>query len=88
MQSLEVEIFGRLFRLRSDDPTRTKKVAADLSRQLTELYETYENLDFSRLLLLACFKQQEQLQQVLDENTQLKAELDRVNLMIEKMFSV
>lgn len=88
MQSVEVEIFGRLFRLRSDDPTRTKKVADDLSRQITELYENYENLDFSRLLLLACFKQQEHLQQILDENSQLKTELDRMNLMIEKFISI
>ncbi|HCM16289.1 MAG: cell division protein ZapA [Candidatus Cloacimonadales bacterium] len=88
MQSVEVEIFGRRFRLRSDNPTRTEKIAADLSHQLTELYETYENLDFARLLLLACFQREESLQKTLEENNTLKSELNRVNQMIEKMMTL
>ncbi|MDI3503244.1 MAG: hypothetical protein PWP64_180 [Candidatus Cloacimonadota bacterium] len=88
MKSVEVEIFGRLFRLRSDDPTRTKKIAADLSDQLTELYETYEHLDFPRLLLLACFQREEQLQKALEENQELKSELNRVNQMLDKFANI
>lgn len=88
MQSVEVEIFGRRFRLRSDNPTRTQKIAAELSRQLTELYETYEHLDFARLLLLACFQREESLQHALEENDTLKSELNRVNQMIEKIMTV
>ncbi|MCB5259472.1 MAG: cell division protein ZapA [Candidatus Cloacimonetes bacterium] len=87
MQSVEVEIFGRRFRLRSDNPTRTEKIAADLSQQLTELYETYEHLDFARLLLLACFQREESLQKALEENETLKSELNRVNQMIEKIMT-
>jgi len=88
MKSVEVEIFGRLFRLRSDNPTRTKKIAEDLSNQLTELYETYEHLDFPRLLLLACFQREEKLQIALEENQELKTELNRVNQMLEKIVSI
>lgn len=88
MHSVEVEIFGRRFRLRSDDPTRTQQIAADLSSQLNELYNMYEHLDFSRLLLLLCFRQQESLQTASDVNLQLKTELERVNQMIEKLISV
>ncbi|HQB97718.1 MAG: cell division protein ZapA [Candidatus Cloacimonadaceae bacterium] len=88
MQSVEVEIFGRRFRLRSDNPTRTEQIAAELSQQLTELYETYEHLDFAKLLLLACFQREENLQKALEENNTLKSELNRVNQMIEKIMSV
>lgn len=88
MQSVEVEIFGRRFRLRSDDPTRTQKIAADLSKQLYEIYEANDNLDFARVLLLACFKQQEDLQLLLDDNDKIRAELERMNQMIEKIVSV
>ncbi|MDD3533110.1 MAG: cell division protein ZapA, partial [Candidatus Cloacimonetes bacterium] len=85
MKSIEVEIFGRLFRLRSDNPTRTLKIAEDLSEELTRLYENYENLDFARLLLLACFQREDKLQTALEENRELKAELSRVNQMLENI---
>ncbi|HNQ43313.1 MAG TPA: cell division protein ZapA [Candidatus Cloacimonadota bacterium] len=88
MQSVEVEIFGRLFRLRSDNPTVTKQLAAEISAQLTELNELYENLDFSRLLLLNSLQQQETMSRLTEENHQLKAELERFNQMIEKIISV
>ncbi|MCB5253005.1 MAG: cell division protein ZapA [Candidatus Cloacimonadaceae bacterium] len=88
MKSIEVEIFGRLFRLRSDNPTRTLKIAEDLSEELTRLYENYENLDFARLLLLACFQREDKLQTALEENRELKAELSRVNQMLENIISI
>lgn len=88
MKSVEVEIFGRLFRLRSDNPTRTLKIAKDLSEQLTELYESYEHLDFARLLLLACFQREEKLQIAMEENQELKTELSRVNQMLESIVNI
>ncbi len=87
MKSVEVVIFGRRFRLRSDDPTHTQKIAKDLSDQLTELYENYEQLDFSRLLLLACFQREDKLQAIAEENAELKAELNRVHQMLESITS-
>jgi cell division protein ZapA (FtsZ GTPase activity inhibitor) len=88
MQSVEVEIFGRLFRLRSDNPTITKQLAAEISAQLTELNELYENLDFPRLLLLNSLQQQELLSRLKEENQQLRSELERFNQMIEKIITV
>lgn len=88
MQSVEVEIFGRRFRMRSDDPTRTQTIAADLSRQVSEIYSTNEELDFARLLLLVCFRQQEDLMAVLEDNDRIRTELERMNQMIEKIVSV
>jgi cell division protein ZapA (FtsZ GTPase activity inhibitor) len=87
MKSVEVVIFGRRFRLRSDDPTHTHKIAEDLSRQLTELSETYDQLDFSRLLLLACFQREDALQAAVLENEELKEELHRMNQMLENIVS-
>ena len=88
MQSVEVEIFGRRFRMRSDNPTRTKEIAEDLSEQLHKLHEGNENLDFSRLLLLICFRQQEELKLILEDNQKIRNELERMNQMIEKIVSV
>jgi cell division protein ZapA (FtsZ GTPase activity inhibitor) len=87
MQSVEVEIFGRRFRLRSDDEARTKKVADEINRQILELSEHYDNLDFTRLLLLICLQQQEQNIVLGDRNTELSSELERLNQMISKIIS-
>ncbi|PKN72077.1 MAG: cell division protein ZapA [Candidatus Cloacimonetes bacterium HGW-Cloacimonetes-3] len=82
MQSVEVEIFGRRFRLRSDDPLRTKRVADEINRQIGELTENYDNLDFTKLLLLICLQQQEQVLLLSDKNIELSSDLERMNQMI------
>lgn len=85
MTSIEVGIFGRIFRLRSSNPTQTLQIAAELDRQLNELKERYEINDFSKLLLLCALQQQEQILNCTSENTQLAKELDRLNLMVSKI---
>lgn len=87
MQAVEVEIFGRRFRLRSDDPERTTKVAEALNEQIAELSKQYDNLDFTKLLLLICLQQQEQVLVLEDKNTELGSELERLNQMISKIIS-
>lgn len=88
MKPVEVEIFGRRYNLRSDNPTQTQKLANAISQQIEELYDKYEQLDFSRLLLLASFAREEKLQNLTKQNEELRAELDRVNLMIEKIMDM
>ncbi|MDD2227786.1 MAG: cell division protein ZapA [Candidatus Cloacimonetes bacterium] len=82
MQSVEVEIFGRRFRLRSDDPLRTKRIADEINRQIGELTASYENLDFTKILLLVCLQQQEQIFLLGDKNSELSSDLERMNQMI------
>ncbi|MDD4310480.1 MAG: cell division protein ZapA [Candidatus Cloacimonetes bacterium] len=85
MQSVEVEIFGRRFRLRSDDPLRTKRVADEINRQIAELNDSDDNLDFTKLLLLICLQLQEQVFTLSDKNLEIGSELDRLNQMISKI---
>jgi cell division protein ZapA (FtsZ GTPase activity inhibitor) len=87
MQSVEVEIFGRRFRLRSDDPVRTNKVAAEINRQIDELSEHYDSLDFTKLLLLICLQQQEQVLTLGDKNRELSSDLERLNQMISMIIT-
>lgn len=88
MKPVEVEIFGRRFNLRSDNPTQTVELANAISRQIDELYEKYEHLDFSRLLLLAAFEREEKLRELIKQNEELRSELERVNQMIEKIMNM
>ncbi len=87
MQAVEVEIFGRRFRLRSDDPEKTTRVADEINRQINELSSQYDNLDFTKLLLLLCLQQQEQVIDLGDRNLELGTELERLNQMISKIIS-
>jgi cell division protein ZapA (FtsZ GTPase activity inhibitor) len=85
MTSIEVAIFGRVYRLRTSDPESTLLVAAELDRQLNELKERYEIMDFSKLLLLVALQQQEEVQS-LKKNYQTQGkELERLNQMISKI---
>ncbi|MEF3694748.1 MAG: cell division protein ZapA [Candidatus Cloacimonadota bacterium] len=85
MTSIEVAIFGRVYRLRTSDPEATLMVAAELDRQLNELKERYEITDFSKLILLVALQQQEEVQS-LKKNYQTQGkELERLNQMVSKI---
>ena len=85
MQSVEVEIFGRRFRLRSDDPERTKQIADEINNQIDTLSKHYDNLDFTKLLLLICLQLQDEVLTLGDENRALSSELERLNQMLSKL---
>lgn len=85
MQPVEVEIFGRKFRLRSDDVEKTQLIVAEINSQLSDLQILYESLDFTKLLLLLALQQQEQVLELQSQNTILSSDLERLNLMIGKI---
>ncbi|HOC95088.1 MAG TPA: cell division protein ZapA [Candidatus Cloacimonadota bacterium] len=85
MKMVEVEIFGRKYRLRSDNTEATQAIANSINSQLNELHEQYENLDFTKLLLLLVLKQQEELRSLENRNSELSKELERVSQMVGKI---
>ncbi|MBP7310225.1 MAG: cell division protein ZapA [Candidatus Cloacimonetes bacterium] len=87
MQSVEVEIFGRRFRLKSDNPERTTRVADEINRQIEELNSTFDNLDFTKLLLLICLQQQEQVVLLEEKNNTLSTDIERLNGMISMILT-
>ncbi len=85
MNSVEVEIFGRKYRLRSDNPQLTLNIADAINAQIEELRTKYESLDFTKLLLLISLQQQEAILNLSDKNQELSKDLDRLNQMISKI---
>jgi len=85
MQSVEVEIFGRKFRLRTDDVEKTQLIASEINSQLADLQILYDSLDFTKLLLLLALQQQEQVLDLQGKNHILSSDLERLNLMIGKI---
>lgn len=85
MQSVEVEIFGREFRFRTDEPEQTQEIASTINEELNTLRELYENLDFTRLLLLLALRKQDEIIALRKQNLELEKNLERVNQMVEKI---
>jgi len=85
MKSVEVEIFGRKFRFRTDEPEQTQEIASTINEELNTLRELYENLDFTRLLLLLALRKQDEIITLRKQNLELEKNLERVNQMVEKI---
>jgi len=85
MKSVEVEIFGRKFRLRSDNPDDTILIAENVNAELNLLREQYENLDFTKLLLLLLLQKQDEIHSLQVSNHGLEKELERLNQMVEQI---
>ncbi len=85
MKSVEVEIFGRRFRLRSDDPKATLAIAEAINTELNQLRELYENLDFTKLLLLLALKKQDEINSLSHHMRNQELELNRLNQMVGKI---
>ena len=82
MKSVEVEIFGRRFKLRTDNQKEIPAVAGAIDAELNQLREQYENLDFPKLLLLLLLKKQDEISSLNKRSTDLEKELERLNQMV------
>ena len=87
MTSIEVEILGRKYRLRIDDPNETKDIAKEIDDRLNKLQIQYETLDLSRLLLLCVMQMQKEIFELGKQNQNLSSEQERLNQMIGKIFA-
>jgi len=82
MSSIEVEIFGRKYKLKGEDTQKLRLIAEKLNQQLLELGDQYELMEFNKLLLLCSLQLQEKLIEQGKANQELKDELERMNQMI------
>jgi len=85
MQSIEVDIFGRKFRLKTDDPTRLGRIIAEINTQLDELQQSFDTLDFTRLLLLLALHLQEKVDHLESQTREQGSDLENLNSMIGKI---
>jgi cell division protein ZapA (FtsZ GTPase activity inhibitor) len=82
MSSIEVEIYGRKYKLKGDDTQKLSLIADKLNAHLMELGEQYELLEFNKLLLLCSLQLQEKVIELGKNTQELKDELERMNQMI------
>ena len=82
MSSIEVDIYGRKYKLKGDDTAKLRLIAEKLNIHLMELGDQYELLEFNKLLLLCSLQLQEKVIELNKVNQELKDELERMNQMI------
>ncbi|MCB5223950.1 MAG: cell division protein ZapA [Candidatus Cloacimonadaceae bacterium] len=82
MKSVDIEIFGRKFHLRTDKPKELQDFAKAIDEELRQLSELYENLDFPKLLLLLLLKKHSELKSLQNNSASSEKELERLNQMV------
>jgi cell division protein ZapA (FtsZ GTPase activity inhibitor) len=82
MQTVEVVIFGKKFRLRSENPEQLKEYAAYLNSTLDEIAAKYGLVDAKDTLTLAGMILTEKLFQQTETSENLKKEIDRLHSKI------
>jgi len=87
MTSVEVEIFGRMYRLRGEDPDKVRRYAAYLNAQLNDLAARMEFTDSTRVLSLAGMVLTEQLFAERDRNDTLQKEIDRLRGLVDNFLN-
>jgi cell division protein ZapA (FtsZ GTPase activity inhibitor) len=86
MKSVEVEIFGKKYRLRSDTPQKVNEYAGYLNSLLEDISSKYGIVDNKDSLTLAAMILTEKIFELTDESEQLKKEIDSLNTKISSFF--
>ncbi len=82
MVSLEVEICGRKYKLKSENPQKLRAAAEILNNQLIELTEQYDSLDFTKILILNGLQLHETIIELNEHNRELQDEIERMNQLV------
>ena len=86
MNSVEVEILGKKYRLRSDTPQKVEDYAAYLNTLLDELSSKYGIVDSKDSLTLAAMILTEKIFDLTTHSEQLKKEIDSIHTKISSFF--
>jgi len=82
MQTAEVCILGKTYRLRTDNPDKLREYASYLNSTLDDIAAKYGLVDAKDTLTLAGMILTEQLFHLSEDSTQLKKEIDKLHSKI------
>lgn len=87
MQTVEVEILGKKYRLRTDDPQRLQKYADYFNETLNDIVAKYGLVDAKDTLAIAGMILTEKLFVMTDDNEHWKKEIDKLHSKISSYLS-
>ena len=85
MGSIEVEIFGRKYKLKGEDTNKLRQIAERFNQILLEISNEHEMLEYSKLLVLCGLQLQDKVYDLSQTNRELREELDHVNEIISSV---
>lgn len=86
MKSIEIEIVGKKYRFRTDNPGQIKESAAHLNSLLDDITSKYGIIDSKDSLVLAAMDLADKLFQITEESRKLRQEMDELHSKISSFF--
>ncbi|MBT3169093.1 MAG: cell division protein ZapA [Candidatus Cloacimonetes bacterium] len=84
MNSVEIEILGKKYFFKTENPEKLKKTATYLKEQLEKMNEKYNTVDQHKLFVLYALRLTEQYFENENVNEKLTVELDNIaKLMVD-----
>ena len=84
MNSVEIEILGKKYFFKTENPEKLKKTATYLKEQLEKMNEEYNTVDQHKLFVLYALRLTEQYFENENVNEKLTVELDNIaKLMVD-----
>ena len=76
-QRVVIEMFGQTYQLKTDDPARLKRLAAESDRRIKEMSKKVRSFDVQRIAALTVL-------QMMDEYEQLQRDYDELVQLLEE----
>lgn len=76
-QRVVIEMFGQTYQLKTDDPERLKRLAAESDRRIKEMSKKVRSFDVQRIAALTVL-------QMMDEYEQLQRDYDELVQLLEE----
>jgi len=86
MVSLEVEILGKKYRFRSDNPDKITECASHLNSLLDEITSKYGIIDGKDILVLAAMDLTDKLFQLTEESREMRHDMQQLTRQISAFF--
>ena len=84
MESVEIEIFGKRYRMKGNDPQKIKQYAAYLNKRLDEINSKFDIIDQKKMFVLTSLVIVEELFDLKDEHMDLKKKIKELNIILKK----
>ena len=85
MQTVEVEILGRKYYFKSDDPAELIARVKKLEKDLEELNSRYNTVDQSKLFVLYSLKLLDQYLMEKEKNDKLRIEYEKIDKVMQEL---
>ena len=85
MQTVEVELLGKKYYFKSDDPAELIARVKMLEKELEELNSRYNTVDQTKLFVLYSLKLLDQYLSEKDKNEKLKLEYEKIEEVMQEL---